>query len=99
MHSANPMERCMMNMAVQRQGYYENGNYFFSNMPTIPSGKIKVTVIFHDIEDDRAERVSAIKNILAEAAKAEDELSDNDWSEIANSRTHTNAGLMRAMKI
>ena len=82
-----------MEMAIQRQGYYENGQYFFDNTPSVPSGRIKVTVIFHGIEDDRKERVATIKSILAEAAEAENELTDNDWDDMANLRTYTNNAL------
>ena len=70
-------------MAIQHQGYYENGNCFFDDMPNIPDGRTRITVIFHDVEDRHQKRVTDIKSILADALESENELSDADWEEMA----------------
>ena len=88
-----------MIMAIQRQGYYENGNYIFDDLPNIPDKRIRITVIFHDVEDKRQQKVAAIKNILADALLVEDDLADEDWQEMAGLRRQTNAGLARAVEI
>ena len=88
-----------MEVTLQRQGYYENGNYFFDDMPSIPSGRIRVTVIFHDVEEKRQRKITAIKGILMDALKAENELTAADWEEMTNIRTQTNAGLKRTVEI
>ena len=88
-----------MEVALQRQGYYENGNYFFDDMTGIPSGRIRVTVIFHDVEDKRQRKMTSIKGILTDALKAENELTAYDWEEMTNLRTQTNAGLKRTVEI
>ena len=86
-------------MEIQRQGYYENGNYFFDDVPSIPNGRIRVTIIFHDVADKRQQKASAIKEILADALQAENELTATDWEEMANLRTQTNSGLARTVEI
>ena len=86
-------------MAIQRQGYYENGNYFFDDLPNIPDKRIRVTVIFHDVDDKRQQKVAAIKNILSDALLVENDVTDVDWQEMADLRKQTNAGLARAVEI
>ena len=86
-------------MAIQRKGYYENGNYFIFDTTSIPSERTRITVIFHDVEDKRQQKIAAIKGILAVASNAEGELTDADWDEMAKLRTQTNADLSRKEKI
>jgi hypothetical protein len=88
-----------MKMAIQHQGYYENGNYYLDDVSDIPDERVRVTVIFHDVEDKRQQKVAAIKNILADALKAENDLTDEDWNQMANLRPQTNIGLARTVKI
>ena len=88
-----------MGVALQSQGYYENGNYFFDEMPSIPSGRVRVTVIFHDDKDKCQQKMTTIKGILTDALKAENELTAADWEEMTNLRTQTNAGLKRTIEI
>jgi hypothetical protein len=88
-----------MQMAIQRQGYYENGAYFISDTTNIPSGRTRITVIFHDVEDKTQQRVTAIKGILSDALRAEQDLTDADWEEMANLRLKTNLGLSRGVNL
>jgi len=88
-----------MEMSIQLKGYYENGNYFINDITSIPSQRTRVTVIFHDVEDIRQQKVAAIKGILADALKAESDLTDEDWNEMANLRAQTNAGLAMTVEI
>jgi hypothetical protein len=88
-----------MQMAIQRQGYYENGAYFVGDITDIPSERIRITVIFHDVEDKRQQRMTAIKGILSDALRAENDLTDADWNEMANLRIKTNGGLSRSVDL
>ena len=86
-------------MVIQCKGYYENGNYFINNTTDIPNKRTRITVIFHDVEDRRQQKIVAIKGILADALNTENELTDADWDEMAKLRTQTNASLSRKVKI
>ena len=86
-------------MAVQLQGYYENGNYIVDDAPDIPNRRTRITVIFHDVKDKQERKTAAIEGILTDALNAEGELSNADWAEMTNLRTQTNAGLSRSVKI
>ena len=71
-------------MEIKFQGKYENGNCFFDGVSNIPSGRIRVTVIFHDVVDKRQQKASAIREIVAEVLKAKSKLTDADWDDMAN---------------
>ena len=86
-------------MAIQLEGYYERGNYFINDVSSIPSKRTRITVIFHDVEEKRHQKVAAIKEILADALNAESELTDADWDELANLRAGTNAGFSGKVEI
>ena len=80
-------------MAIQLQGYYENGNYFINDTTSIPNMRTRITVIFHDEKAKQQRKTAAIKAILTDALNAERELTDIDWGEMADLRAQTNAGL------
>jgi len=86
-------------MAIQRQGYYENGNYVINDTTGTPSKRTRITVIFHDVQDIRQQKAAAIKGILADALNAESELTDADWEQMSKLRAQTNTGLSRRLEI
>jgi len=49
--------------------------------------------------ESRKKRIIAIKNMLEDARKAENDLTDNDWEDMANLRSQTNAGFARTVNI
>jgi len=56
-------------------------------------------IIPSDVDALRTERITTIKNILAEVANAEDELTDSEWKDMLNLRKQMNNGLAREIKI
>jgi len=91
------------------QGYFQEDGCF------IPDGvrvrmPVKRRAIVNILEDEATgranieesahqQKVLAIKEILADALKSENDLSDADWEEFAGLRAQTNAGLSRTVNI
>ncbi|MDR1706189.1 MAG: hypothetical protein LBS19_16110 [Clostridiales bacterium] len=86
-------------MAIQRQGYYENGVYHIKDTASIPSERTRITVIFHNVDNKTQDKTNVIKDILADALKAENGLSDTEWDDMTNLRAYTNTGLSRNIEL
>ena len=92
------------------KGHFQNGRFVSPEAASIPDNSVVYVMVVDD--DPRsfsvkaqeqipktADKLSAIKEIFADALAAESELTDSDWEEMANLRSQTNAGFARKIEL
>jgi len=92
-------------MVQTYQGYFQEDGQFISGntlikLPTLRRTIVNVLDEEPDVEQEQKkeinqQRVMQILNIINQAREVENELTDEDWDELANIRDTTNAGLSR----
>jgi len=96
-------------MVQTYQGYFQEDGQFISGntlikLPTLRRTIVNVLDEEPDVEQEQKneinqQRVMQILNIINQAREVENELTDEDWDELANIREHTNAGLSRTVEL
>jgi hypothetical protein len=91
------------------QGYFlEDGRFITDGLSIILPVKRRavVNILDDEVTEDREvspinaahrQKATSIKQILADAAESEGALNNDEWQEMANLRSQTNAGLSRTI--
>jgi DNA-directed RNA polymerase beta subunit len=97
----------IVSMIQTYQGYFRNDGYFVADSPSVKLPTMR-RVIVNILDDEHVEpakntsqqRAARLHKVLQDALAIEnDELTGDDWDELANIRVKTNAGMSRAVNL
>ena len=96
-------------MVQTYQGYFQEDGQFVSGntlikLPTLRRTIVNVLDEEPEVEQEQKneinqQRVMRILNIINQAREVENDMTDENWDELANIRDTTNAGLSRTVEI
>jgi hypothetical protein len=92
----NLSKRSVMEVIQTYQGYFQEDGRFIpdSLLAKLPTRRRAIVNILEDeiVEKNTISKEEIFRQLFAEAGKAEDNLTDEDWAELEDSRSRTNLG-------